>query len=323
MGWRGHYWTLRAFLERLGRRSAASAGEPWDTEVDDPDVGRIRLTGRFRPAVSEHALVIVHGMGGSAESEYVLRAAAVAERVGLSSLALNVRGADRLGEDYFHAALTTDLAAAVASPELAPFRRIGLLGYSLGGHLSLVYASESPRPRVGAVAAISAPLDLAACCETIDRPGHWLYRRYLLHHLCEIYAAVARRRPVPVPVDEARRIRTQREFDDRIVAPRHGFDGVEDYYRRASVGPRLARLRVPSLIVSSLEDPLVPSASLEPYLGAAPDTVEVHWVEGGHVGFPGGLDLGREVASGLEPQVVAWLEERLASGGDGGSGAPS
>lgn len=256
-------------------------------------------------------MVIVHGMGGSADSEYVLAAAAAAEEAGLSSLALNVRGADRRGEDFFHAALTSDLAAAIVSPELARFPKLGLLGYSLGGHMALAYASGSPVKRLIAVAAISTPLDLAACCESIDRPWALPYRLYLLEHLREIYAEVAKRRPVPVPLEAALRIRSQREFDDRIVAVRHGFDGVDDYYRRASVGARLGRLDLPTLLVLARHDPLVPAESLEPFLAEAPDSVDVRWVEGGHVGFPPDLDLGESAALGLESQVVAWLAGSL------------
>lgn len=315
MSWRGHYWTLRGFLERRRWRGIASSGEPWETELDDPQIGPILLTGRWRrrgeAGAEGDAVVILHGMGGSADSEYVLAAAAAAERAGLSSLSLNVRGADRRGEDFFHAALTADLAAALASPELADARRIALLGYSLGGHMALTYAVESPPDRLAAVAAISPPLDLAACCRTIDRPGALVYRRYLLAHLKEIYAAVAERRPVPVPLAEARRIRSQREFDHRIVAPRHGFDGVDDYYERASVGPRLAASTVPSLLVVARHDPLVPAASLAPFLAGLPECVEARFVEGGHVGFPRRLDLGEDAAPGLEPQVAAWLARAL------------
>lgn len=319
MSWRGHYWTLRGFLERHRWRDVASPGEPWETEIDDPDVGTIRLTGRWRPAAGAgvggegtggEAVVIVHGMGGSAESEYVLAAAAAAERIGLSSLSLNVRGADRRGEDFFHAALTADVAAAVDSRELASCRRLALLGYSLGGHMALTYAVESPPERLAAVAAVCTPLDLDVCCTSIDRPGALVYRRYLLQRLVEIYDAVAARRPVPVPPAEARRIRRQREFDHRIVAARHGFDGVDDYYRRASVGPRLAEAMVPTLLVVARQDPMVPVASLEPHLARASEAVEVRRVDGGHLGFASDLDLGEPGPPGLESQVIAWLARR-------------
>lgn len=306
----GHLWTIRGYLRRRRLESEASTGEAWSTEVTDPEVGNLLLSGRWSPS-GNSVLVIVHGLGGCADSGYVRMAAAAASAAGLASLSLNVRGADRRGEDYFHAALTADLAAAVDSPELAPYANVFVLGYSLGGHLALRYATESPDPRLRAVAAVCPPLDLAACCDHIDRPAAVLYRRYILGRLMDIYAEVAARRVLPVSLAAARQIRTQREFDDRIVAPRHGFNGVDDYYQQASVGPRLHQLRVPALVVVAAGDPMVPVVSLRPFLHPSPTRVDARWVNGGHVGFPADLDLGQAGSLGLESQVLSWLQSAV------------
>ena len=306
MSFAGHLWTLRGFARRRRIEAAPPGGSPWSTELTDPVVGRVRLSGRLEHRGPE-VVVVVHGLGGCVDTGYVRWAERAVLAAGMTCLALNVRGADRSGEDYFHAALTDDIAAALASPELAGYERVFVLGYSLGGHLALRYATEEPDPRLGAVAAVCPPLDLAACCQHIDRPAAVLYRRYMLARLAEIYAAVAARREVPVPVAEARRIRSQRDFDDRIVAPRHGFAGVDDYYARASVGPRLDRLACPALVVAAPGDPMVPAASLRPFLDRAPRGVDARWIVGGHVGFPLDADLGEPAAPGLESQVVSWL----------------
>ncbi|HSM52000.1 MAG TPA: alpha/beta fold hydrolase, partial [Thermoanaerobaculia bacterium] len=197
----GHFWTLSGRLRALLAPPAPPAATPWSTHLDDATAGRVRLSGLLGgPRESECLLLLVHGLGGSVGSPYLVAAAAAAERCGLATLRLDLRGADRAGEDYHHAGLTADLAAALASPELARFPRILLAGFSLGGHLVLRYLAEGPDPRVRAGAAVCAPLDLAAGADAIDAPARWPYRRYLLNHLVEIYAAVAARRPVPVPV---------------------------------------------------------------------------------------------------------------------------
>src|SRR5699024_5863954 len=120
---------------------------------------------------------------------------------GLSCLRVSLRGCDRSGEDFYHAGLTADLHAALASPELRPYRRLYLLGYSLGGHMALRLATEEADPRLAAAAALCAPLDLARSQQEIDAPRRAIYRRYLLENLKRIYAAVAARRPVPYPVE--------------------------------------------------------------------------------------------------------------------------
>ena len=87
----------------------------------------------------------------------MIRGAAAAEMAGLSCLRMNLRGSDRMGEDYYHGGLTVDLHAALASSEAQRYRRIYLLGYSLGGHVVLRLATEPADPRLVAVAAVCAP----------------------------------------------------------------------------------------------------------------------------------------------------------------------
>lgn len=322
----GHFWTLSGRLRALLAPPVPPPAVTWSTHLDDPATGRVRLTGLLGgPREAGCLLLLVHGLGGSVGSPYLVAAAAAAERRGLATLRLDLRGADRAGEDYHHAGLTADLAAALASPELARFPCLLLAGFSLGGHLVLRYLTEEPDPRVRAGVAVCAPLDLAAGADAIDAPARWPYRRYLLNHLVEIYAAVAARRPVPVPVARARQVRRLREWDDLVVAPRFGFRDAADYYARASVGPRLAELRRPALLVAARRDPMVPAATLDGVLAARPRSLpglELRWAErGGHVYFPAGLDLGLPGPPGLEGQLLGWLGARAGPlAGPGGMG---
>jgi predicted alpha/beta-fold hydrolase len=261
-------------------------------------------------------VVLLHGLAGCSESAYALEAAHACHRAGLAALRLNLRGADEGGSDFYHAGLTADLHGALDGAALSGFREILLLGFSLGGHLVLRAATEPTLdPRVTAVAAVCSPLDLAPCAATLDRPGGWPYRAYLLTGLKRIYRRVASRRQVPLAVQRAERIRFLVEWDERIVAPRFGFAGAWDYYRQASVAPRLPHLRVPALLVAAREDPLIPASSLERVLDDHRSTrLEVRWVEpAGHLGFPSTCDLGEDAAHGLLPQVLGWLERWRAT----------
>ena len=305
----GHLWTITPNLWHRLAPVQPPPGEPWSAELRDPVIGDIRLTGTLRtPPGARTLLVIVHGLAGSERSHYVARAAWAADRAGLACLRLNLRGADGRGEDLYHAGLTADLHAALASPRLARFTAIYVLGYSLGGHLALRYATEAVDPRVRRIGAICPPLDLEPCIIAIDGPELLLYRVNILRCLSAQYATVAARRDLPVTGAEARAITSMREWDTRILAPRHGFASAEDYYERASVGPRLHLLRVPAVLVVAEHDPMVPPWSVRSWLAAAPPALTVHWVgRGGHVGFPPDLDLGYVAALGLEAQALSWL----------------
>jgi hypothetical protein len=334
-----HFWTVAPRFRHALLPLAPPPSRRWETWVEDPLTGRVRLTGRLAEGEGGDGrgdlVVVVHGLGGSCDSHAAVRAAQAARSAGLATLRVNLRGSDREGDDFCHAALTSDLHAALASPELARYRRLYLLGWSLGGHIVLRLATEAADPRLAAVAAVCAPLDLAGSVDAIDRPALWAYRRSILKGLNQIYAACAARRPGLLPAREAARIARLRDWDDQVVAPRHGFAGAADYYARASVGPLLPRLRRPALLVAAERDPMVPAATLRPSLAGLQRglPLEVRWLrDGGHCGFPNNIQVGLNdgVAAGggadspergLERQVIEWLR-RQASRGRGGRAAP-
>jgi predicted alpha/beta-fold hydrolase len=312
MSMTAHWWTVAPKIRRALHPPSPPPSQPWALDLEDagPHGETVRLSGHLHFSDSaERAVVAIHGLGGCTESEYMVRLAKLAPREGFACLRLNLRGSDRQGNDFYHAGLSGDLHAALKAPELAVFRELYLLGFSMGGHVALRAATEEMDPRVRAVAAVCAPLDLAPCADSFDRPSRWLYRRYVMSSLVDIYRAVAARRPVALPVEEATHISRIREWDEKIVAPRWGFDGPDDYYARASVASRLGELRIPALLVQAAEDPLVPEEAVRPALDGAPG-LTVHWMTpAGHMGFPGDLDLGVEAPPGLEPQVLGWLAE--------------
>ncbi|MEO8277143.1 MAG: alpha/beta fold hydrolase [Thermoanaerobaculia bacterium] len=331
----GIFWTIRSGVVATFRPPAAPRGEPFTVEVVDRDVGALTLSGSLSlpqpvPGRREPPLLIVglHGLGGSAESAYLKRLAHAAVADGCAFLRLNFRGADasdRDTPDFYHAGLTSDLDAVLASPALAGFATRALVGFSIGGHLALRFIAERGAvDRLAAVVAVCAPLDLDAGATALDRRTAWLYRQYILPKLHRTVASVERFRSdqaakapstgeLSSREPKRRRARGIREFDGRVVAPRFGFRSAEDYYAQVSVAPILDRIRTPTWIVEAENDPMVPAATVRPALARASRDVEVTWTaRGGHVGMPADLDLGRPAAKGLEPQILDWLHEKTA-----------
>ena len=273
-------------------------------------MGRVTLHGALRRepgAPGRSCLVIVHGLGGSFDRHYCTTAALAAQHAGLSCLRFGLRGADRHGDDFYHGGLWADVHAAVSSEALADFEALYVLGYSLGGHVSLRYAVEGPAPRVRAVAAVCAPLDLALSAQHIDAPRSYVYRRHVLAGLNQIYGAVAGRHALPTPLPRVLCARSLRTWDSLTVVPRFGFDGVADYYARMSVGPALARLQVPCLLVQSTLDPMVPPWTYERHLAGPLPRLSVRRIAaGGHVAFPHVPDAAGQRGS-LELQILHWL----------------
>jgi predicted alpha/beta-fold hydrolase len=303
----GHAWTVwpqvrdrlvsgNVLLARRLQPPTAPESEPWSAEVRDPTVGPVRLSGRIAHLPGARALVVIlHGMGGSAERTYCAGAAAAARACGMSSLRLNLRGADGSGEDLYHIGLVDDLAAALEHPEVARYPDRYALGFSLGGHIALRMAALGG-DRLRAIAAVCAPLDLEGGVAHLDHPARWAYRMHLLNGVKEVYRRVAARRPVPTPLDSVMAIRSIRSWDEKVVAPRFGFAGASDYYRQAAVASLLPDLATPALFVASENDPMIPPRTLRPLLEPASSALEVRWLQrGGHVGFPGEFRLMMEI----------------------------
>ncbi|HRK15562.1 MAG TPA: alpha/beta fold hydrolase, partial [Prosthecobacter sp.] len=165
---------------------------------------------------------------------------------------------------------------------------VALVGFSLGGNITLKYLGESPpHPAVRAAAAVSTPVDLASSARALDEhPACRLYQRRFLRSLLAKAEEKARRFPRVLPPGGLAGIRTIRDFDERFTAPLHGFRDAADYYARASSLPHLNSITVPALLLNAADDPLLEPPSYPG--GAAAENAALHLeipAHGGHVGF--------------------------------------
>ena len=308
MSWQGHFWTLGPFLRHNLLPPKVPDWQRWETSLRDGVVGTLELSGRLSEyGATDTIVVIVHGLGGSATSYYARQAALAAARLGIDSLRLNLRGADRSGADYYHAGLTDDLDAALRSPALSGYSNILLLGYSLGGNMMLRYLAAQPDARVRAAAAVCSPIDLKPGARAIDRPRGVFYRRHVLNALKDIYRNVAANRSVPLPVGEANRIDSIEEWDERVISPRHGFSGAEDYWAKTSACHVLEDIETPTLFIATERDPMVPIDTVRPWLHNASRLRRIVTERGGHVGFPQEVDLGLGSGGTVEDQILQWM----------------
>jgi uncharacterized protein len=209
-------------------------------------------------------LVIVHGLEGSSESQYVLGTTAKALAAGMNVVRMNVRncgGTESLGPTLYHSGLSADVgtvARALLAQENLP--RLALLGFSMGGNLVLKLAgewgSEAP-PQVRAVCAVSPALDLAPSADALHRPQNWIYEQYFLWNLRRRLRRKARLYPNRYELQRLRRVWTLRQFDERITAFYCGFAGADDYYARSSASRVVERIAVPALLIHSSDDPFI------------------------------------------------------------------
>ncbi len=261
--------------------------------------------------------IVVHGVGGSIASPYMQRAGVSLYRAGFHVVRLNLRGAGSSIVDapaLYHAGLTDDVRVAIDALLLdTRVKDVSVLGFSLGGNAALKLAGEwgTSRPaRVRAVAAVSPPLDLAATSAMLHRLRSYPYKAYVLNGLVVQATEFARLHPARAPYDVKRlaKLRSIKEYDGMVIAPMHGFDSADTYYREMSSGLFLPKIGAPTLLVHAGDDPMIPASTMRPWLKQASPLLEVAWSDrGGHVGFFGALGEDAFIDTWAMKKVVAFF----------------
>ena len=241
-------------------------------------------------------VVLLHGLGGDAESAYMRGCLSDLLQAGLRVVALNFRGAGRSHEtcsEYLHPGRTGDVRALLTYLEEDTERDLFesgviLCGFSLGGSIllkALATADAETLEGVRAAVTVSAPLDLASCSRRLGELKNHAYEAYLLKRMRDqIHLS-----PGGVSDEELAAVdsaSTVWEFDATFTAPRRGFDEVEAYYHEDSAGHRLDKIQVPTLLIVAEDDPFVPMETYEEFAwDAYPHLVKRHLPTGGHTGF--------------------------------------
>jgi predicted alpha/beta-fold hydrolase len=184
--------------------------------------------------------------------------------------------------------MSDDVSAALRYiARLCPHSPISLVGFSLGGNLALKLAGEAgdcPPAGLDSVVAVAPPIDLVQCSQNIQRGLNWLYDRSFVLSLHRNLRE--RKAHLPERLDPSNLPPRLYQFDDQITAPLNGFADAEQYYRRSSAGPRLADVRVRTLIITAEDDPIVPASMFRKF-HLSPH-VRLHVTRhGGHLGFIG------------------------------------
>ncbi len=284
---------------------------------------------------SESPLVILlHGLSGSGDSIYITGMQHALHAAGMDSVTLIFRSAggmpNRLARSY-HAGDTGDIAFLIDTLAMRfPNRAMMAIGYSLGGNVILKYLGErGHHTPLSAAVSISAPLSLADAADQLDRGFSRVYRNRLLRELLHNIAAKQAQQDSPEqraratqlqtlgPLSEIKSLRT---YDNRIIAPLHGFHDADDYYAQSSAADFLDRIRIPTLLVHALDDPFMTAASApQPSRVASAVTLCVS-PHGGHVGFVHGTPW--HPRYWLEETIPGWLSDaRKISNGPKAPGA--
>jgi predicted alpha/beta-fold hydrolase len=311
----GHLQTVYASLAAPGLKPEATpwVRERWSTPDNDwVWVDHSTPTGQAVTAT----LVLFHGLEGNRDSHYAQAFAQAANARGWRMVLPHFRGCGGGLNDQpraYHSGDHEELNWMLGGIHQRWPGRLFAVGISLGGNALLRWAQEQGTQQpVQAIASLCAPLDLVASGLGLEQGlNRWLYTPRFLRTMKPKARALHARFPGAFDVARTDRATTLREFDDAFTAPLHGFDGVMDYWTRASAKPHLHRMALPALVVNSLNDPFVPAHSLPTAQTVHPNTVLCQPQTGGHLGFVQGAFPGHLKA--WPEQVMNWLDRAGAA----------
>ena len=272
------------------RRSEAvrKAGEVWTLDGGEG----IRLQGLYSPQAGESKglAVLLHGWEGSVNSNYVLGNAARLYNSGFDIFRLNFRDhgdTHHLNHGIFHSCRLNEVVCALRDlQDRLEARNWFLAGYSLGGNFSMRVGLNAP----------SASLDIqhiVAVCPVINpanamiamEQGVRFYERYFERKWSRSLRTKKKAFPDLYGEENWHNIRGLRERTHYLATRHAGFESAEEYFQGYSIADkRLEPLAVPSTILTSADDPVVPVADFR-HLPDNPYLELIISKHGGHCGF--------------------------------------
>jgi len=242
---------------------------------------------------NDRVALLSHGLEGNSHRPYVVGMATMLNRHGWDVAAWNYRscsGEMNRQARFYHNGSTDDLGRVVEHVlGTGAYQSMALIGFSLGGNLSLVYLGSQASAldaRIQKAVAFSAPCSLRSSANELARPINRLYLKQFLDSLHAKIRIKQAMLPGQINDDDFQQIKNFKDFDDRYTAPLHGFKDAEDYWNRCSSNQFLPLITIPTLIVNAMNDPFLADGCYP--VQEASQSKYVHLEtpsSGGHIGF--------------------------------------
>jgi len=263
---------------------------------------------------SRRLAVISHGLEGCSDRAYIKGMARAVNCGGWDALAWNYRGCSgepNLNLRFYHNGATDDLGRVIDhAMATGRYDEIALIGFSLGGNLTLVHLGrDRVDPSVSKAVVFSVPCDLETSAALLASPANRIYMKRFLRLLHAKIKAKKALMPDQIDDNGYEGIKDFKDFDDRYTAPIHGFRNAEDYWRQCASRQFIPEIRVPTLIVNAANDPFLTKACF-PLTEAGYNSRVTLSIprSGGHVGF---VAFNRDRMYWSEYQAVSFLNGHI------------
>ncbi len=305
---------LQTIYPALFRKNSESKGK-WRERFITPDNDFFDVD--WSGDSSHPIAILIHGLSGSSSSGYITGLEQSLTKQGFRTAALNFRGCSGESNNLarcYHSGETEDIHFLYQSiKQREPETSIAVVGFSLGGNVLLKWLGEqTDKVSLFAAVAVSVPLVLSICATKLDSGLSKIYRHSLISELKE-YLAIKHSHLHSIgqleeldkltELGDLSQVKSFWQYDDRVVAPLHGYKDVHDYYEKSSSRQFLRHIANPTLLIQAKDDPFMTSQVI-PNRHETSSLVELEITEGGgHVGF----------VSGNNPfKPDYWLDNRIS-----------
>lgn len=289
---------LQMIIAAFIPKGKAPTSQPWLIDIGEGDKLSCEVSIPCNWKESNKTIVLIHGLGGSHNSSYMVRMARKLHKKGDKVVRINLRGCGSgkgLSKRPYSAGNSQDILKVLqALKEENPHSEIFVIGFSLGANTALKLAGElgpDAEKLVKTFIAICPPFDLEHTVRLIEKKKHHFYHQYYLKNIFK--------QSTPWT---SQKFQSLYEFDDKITGPSWGFAGASDYYQNCSSKYFLSKICVTSYILSAEDDPFISIDGLK----SISMSNHVHlWTTkyGSHMGF-----LGRTKFQWLDHLLLDWIE---------------
>ncbi len=275
----------------------------WDHDFIDLDFSLVN---------SKTLAILIHGLEGSSESKYMISTANELNNKNIDTVAFNLRGCS--GEDNwllgtYHSGKTEDVHFVINHIlENYNYENLLLVGFSLGGNLTLKYMGEyvaQISSKIKGAVAISVPIDIASSEREMDKIKNKLYIEQFLKTIRLKVLEKSHKFP-EFKLDKQKLFKSTKfkHLEHLYTVPVFGFDSPEDYWHKASSKPYLSKIDRPTLLINAKDDSFLAE---ECFPIREAQNSEHFFLEisqyGGHVGF----------ITNFKQHESRWLEKRIST----------
>ena len=263
---------------------------------------------------SKTIVIITHGLEGNSERAYARGMVRAVNNAGWDAVAINLRGCSGEPNNLYlsyHSGKTDDLGLVIHHiKENYDYDKIMLIGFSLGGNITLKYLGEqgeNANPLISRAVAISVPIDLEDSAVQLAKKSNMHYMNRFVKMLKPKIIGKAERFPEwGLARENILKMSNFYDIDELYTAPAHGFKNAKDYWEKCSSKPFLPNIKIPTLLINALNDPFLGERSI-PVKEA--ENSKFFFLEtpdyGGHVGFAKSFKINGELWN--EQRAIAFL----------------